>query len=384
MRRRRDTPRPDAAERHAAIGFGFSEIGGEPYWDETAHWEFTLREIEDGIEDPTTELWALCLDLVDRVITDETLLARLKIPENAWDGIAASRRAGEPSLYGRFDLSWEGRGPAKLLEFNADTPTSLFESAVVQWTWLEDGLARGTLPKGADQYNSIHERLIARLPQVSRGRRFHLTAMTASPEDTGTIAYLADCAIAAGLEAEILDIADVGLRDGHFVDLDDRPIETLFKLYPWEWLLAEDFGRSPAMAATRFVEPAWKAILADKGAMALLWDQEPGHPNLLPTFFDDDPRRESLTSYAVKPLFSREGGNVMLIDRGRLLARTEGSYGAEGSVVQQLAPLPDVDGNHMVIGSWIVGDAACGIGLREDAGPVTTDRSRFLPHVIVD
>lgn len=384
MRRRASVPRPDAAERHAAIGFAFSEMGGEPYWDETAHYEFTLAQIENGIEDPSAELAAMCLELVDRVIADEKLLARLKIPEHAWDAIAASRRAGEPTLYGRFDFSWDGRAPAKLLEYNADTPTALFESAVVQWVWLQDGIERGTLAPEADQFNSIHERLIERMAAVVPGRVLHLTGQTVSVEDSGTLAYLADCAIAAGLEAVTLDIAEVGVNGGRFVDLADRPIETLFKLYPWEWIFAEDFGRSPAMAKTRFVEPAWKAILANKGAMALLWDMAPGHPNLLPTFFDDDPRRAGIAAaHAIKPLFSREGANVMLVDHGRLIERTEGTYGAEGSVVQALAPLPVFDGQHVVAGSWIVGEAACGLGLREDAGPVTTDRSRFLPHVIL-
>jgi glutathionylspermidine synthase len=36
-------------------------------------------------------------------------------------------------LYGRFDLAYRGDGPPKLLEYNADTPTALFEAAVVQW-----------------------------------------------------------------------------------------------------------------------------------------------------------------------------------------------------------------------------------------------------------
>lgn len=385
MRRRPFPVRADAAERHASIGFDFAEVGGARYWDESVCWEVSLRRIEDDIEDPTTELAALALDLVDRVVADEKLLARLRIPEHAWDLIAESRRRGDPSLYGRFDFSWDGKGPAKLLEYNADTPTSLFESAVVQWVWLTDAVERGTLPARADQFNSIHERLIERLKQVVRGDHLHLTGMTETQEEAGTLAYLADCAQTAGLGATVLDIADVGLSGERFVDLEERPIETLFKLYPWEWLLAESFGQTPPMRATRFLEPAWKAILSNKGAMALLWEMAPGHPNLLPTFFDDDPNRDRIgPRYAVKPLYSREGGNVMLVDGTRLLARTEGTYGAEGSIVQQLAPLPMVDGNHMVVGSWIVGDAACGMGLREDAGPVTTDRSRFVPHVILD
>ncbi|TBW35254.1 glutathionylspermidine synthase family protein [Siculibacillus lacustris] len=385
MKRLRLRPRPDAAARHAEIGFDFAEIDGTPYWDESVAYRFTLAEIEDDIEAPTAELAALCEDLVDRVVADERLLAKLRLPAASWDAIRASRRRGDPSLYGRFDLVYDGHGPAKLLEFNADTPTALFEAAVVQWTWLSDGLESGFLPAGADQYNSLHEKLIERLRTIVVGGSLHLAGMTGAREDAGTLAYLADCATQAGLAAAVLDVAEIGLSGDRFVDLADRPIDTLFKLYPWEWIFAEDFGRSPGMATTRFVEPAWKAILSNKGMLALLWEAAPGHPNLLPAFFDDDPRRDSLHGrYALKPLYSREGANVMLVDGGRLLQRTEGSYGAEGSVVQALALLPNFDGGHPVLGSWLVGDAPCGLGIREDTSLVTGDRSRFVPHVIAD
>jgi glutathionylspermidine synthase len=376
-------PRPDAAERHRALGFAFAEIDGEPYWEETAVYRFTLDEIERDLEAPTAELWALALDLVDRVIADERLLARLKIPRHAWDLVAESRRRGDPSLYGRFDLAFAGNGPAKLLEFNADTPTSLYEAAVVQWWRLQDGIERGALPADTDQYNSLHERLIARLAEIVASPTLHLAGATESVEDSGTLAYLADCAGEAALAAEILDVAAIGLSDDRFVDLTERPIETLFKLYPWEWLFAEDFGRSPAMRRTRFVEPPWKAILSNKGMLALLWQMAPGHPNLLPAYFDDDPARASLGGdHALKPLYSREGANVVLVEGGRLLARTGGTYGAEGGIVQALCRLPDFAGRHPVIGSWLIGDAPAGIGIREDTALVTGDRARFVPHLI--
>jgi len=35
-----------------------------------------------------------------------------------------------------------------------------------------------------------------------------------------------------------------------------------------------------------------------------------------------------------------------------------------------------------VIGAWIVGDAAAGIGVREDDGVVTRNLARFVPHFI--
>ena len=384
MRRVRLAARPDMAERLRAIDFAFPEIGGEPYWVEDAHYAFDLERIETDVEAPTEALAGLCESLVDRVVADERLLARLRIPEHAWDGIAESRRRGDPSLYGRFDFAYDGRGPAKLLEYNADTPTALHEAAVVQWSWLADQIDRGLLPPRTDQFNSLHERLIERMAVIAPEGRLHLAGQTESVEDTGTLAYLADCAAAAGISATILDIAEIGLSGTRFVDLDERPIDRLFKLYPWEWLFAEAFGRAPAMATTRFVEPPWKAILSNKGILPLLWEMAPGHPNLLPAFFDDDPRVAHLAADHVrKPLFSREGANVDLVVAGVAVERTGGSYGGEGHVVQAACPLPDFDGFHPVLGSWVVGGHACGLGIREDFTRITTDRSRFLPHVIV-
>ncbi len=383
MRRVALPARPDMRERLAAIDFAFPDVGGEPYWVEEAHYAFTLDQIETDIEAPTEVLGKLCESLVDRVIADEKLLARLQIPEHAWDLIAESRRRDDPTLYGRFDFVYDGHGPAKLLEFNADTPTALHEASVVQWMWLTDQIERGKLPEGTDQYNSLHERLVERLRLVVPEGHLHLTGQTESVEDTGTIAYLADCATAAGLGATILDIADVGLNGDRFVDLDERPIDRLFKLYPWEWLFAEEFGRTPAMKTTRFVEPPWRAILSNKGILPLLWEMAPGHPNLLPAFFDGDPRAERLgAGYVRKPLYSREGGNVELVDGRAPVERTGGDYGAEGFVVQAARPLPNFDDFYPVLGSWLVGDQPCGLGIREDFTRITTDRSRFLPHVI--
>ena len=386
MRRFESKPRPDLAKRAADIGFEFSEIEGEKYWDESAYYSFTLREIEEDLEAPTEELAALAREVVARVVGSERLMQQLEVPRPAWDQVAASWKRQDPSLYGRFDFAYDGKGPAKLLEYNADTPTSLFESAVVQWYWMRDLVDRGALPGDADQFNSLHERLIARFREVWPGRYLHLACMHQHVEDSGTIAYLADCAQQAGLEtAPLLDMSDIGVLQGRFADRQDCAIELLFKLYPWEWMFADGFGADPAMAMTRFIEPAWKAVLSNKGLLALLWEAEAGHPNLLPAFFESDPKAETLGQvYARKPLLSREGANVTLYDGANILARTSGDYGAEGYVRQELRLLPDFDGGRPVLGCWLVGDCAAGMGIREDTGPITSNRSRFVPHVILD
>src|SRR5688500_20172567 len=84
----------------------------------------------------------MCRALVERAVADDRLLRVLKIPPAFWNWIAASWKRGDPSLYGGFDLRYDGQGPAKLLEYNADTPTAVFETAVFQWQWLEDAIER--------------------------------------------------------------------------------------------------------------------------------------------------------------------------------------------------------------------------------------------------
>jgi len=385
MQRIACSERDDWRETAEACGFDFHTIDGERYWDERAYYAFTLDEIEQKIEAPTGEIDAMCLELVGRAIRDEDYLKRLKIPETFWSLIAESWERDERSLYGRLDLSFDGSGPAKLLEYNADTPTSIFESAVFQWTWLEQAMERRIIPKAADQYNSIHERLIATWNELGRGRHLHLTGTTGSEEDLGTLAYLEDTAIQAGLTTTIIDIEDIGWRDeGGFVDLTGRDIELVFKLYPYEWMFRDAFGVRLKDAPTRWIEPPWKAVLSNKGILPLLWEMFPGHPNLLPAYFEDDPRaRELGVSYVRKPLYSRDGANVELVSKGVAFAEQQGPYGAEGFVRQALAPLRSFSQQFAIVGSWLVDHTPCGVSIREDASPITGNNSRFLPHAIL-
>jgi len=385
MRRIVCPERDDWRTTAEACGFDFHTIDGERYWDERAFYAFSLDEIERQIEAPTGEIDALCLELVGHAIDDEEYLRRLKIPEAFWPLLSQSWHRDEASLYGRLDLSFDGRGPAKLLEYNADTPTSIFEAAVFQWTWLEQAIERRIAPPRADQFNSIHERLIDAWKKVALGRHLHLTGTTENSEDAGTLAYLEDTARQAGLDTTMIDIEDVGWRDdGGFVDLDNRDIELVFKLYPWEWMFHDEFGGRLLEAPTRWIEPPWKAVLSNKGILPLLWEMFPGHPNLLPAFFEDDPNAAQLgTSYVRKPLYSREGANVTLVSAGATLVQQEGPYGAEGFVRQALAPLPNFSDQYPVVGSWLVDHTPCGLSIREDENPITGNTSRFLPHAIL-
>jgi len=201
----------------------------------------------------------------------------------------------------------------------------------------------------------------------------------------GTLGYLEDTAIQAGVATALIDVAEIGWNDGgSFVDAELRPLELVFKLYPWEWMFDDEFGKRLLAASTRWIEPPWKAILSNKGILPLLWERFPDHPNLLPAFFDDDPNAATLgSSFVRKPLYSREGANVALVSDGVIVVEQEGPYGAEGFIRQALAPLPNFSGQYPVVGSWLVDHAPCGLSIREDENPITGDGSRFLPHAIL-
>jgi glutathionylspermidine synthase len=372
MRRERITPRAGWQGTVEALGFDFHTFGAEPYWDESACYRFEAAEI-DTLEAATAEIHARCLEAVAKVVGKRDF-TRFAIPEPFHALVESSWRDGDPSLYGRMDLSWNGEGDPKLLEYNADTPTALLEASVIQWHWLQD------FNPDYDQFNSIHEKLIERWKAI-RGRlpadgRVYFTGDPDSREDQGTLEYLRDTATQAGLDAVAIAIGDIGWDGTRFVDLDNRTISSLFKLYPWEWMVREEFGQYLARGTVKAIEPPWKMLLANKAILPVLWEMFPEHPNLLAASFE--PGRFA-TDFVKKPLYSREGANVSITSRGATV-EAPGDYGAEGYIWQAYRELPRFDGAYAVIGSWVVGDEPAGIGIREDASPITRDTSRFVPH----
>ena len=387
MQRIKLAPRPDWQAKAEAVGFTWHHDSGQTYWDEAAAYEFSLAEIEDGIEAPTAELHAMCLDLVDEAVKSERLMTQLDIPDAMRDYVADSWKRNEPSLYGRFDFAYDGTGPAKLYEYNADTPTSVYETAVFQWLWLEDQIAAGVLPDGADQFNSLHEKLVERFRAIFPDGGFvHFSSDPDFVEDRQTVRFLEDCAKQGGLEPQFVAIGDIGLNaDGRFVDHENFLIGAMFKLYPWEQMLRDDYARPLPDAEVTVLEPAWKSILSNKGMLPLLWERHAGHPNLLETYFESDPAHTTLgTSYVRKPLFSREGANVELVKDGRTSSVLDGGYGDGAWIRQALHAPPKFDNRYVIVGSWVVGNEPAGIGLREDRGRITRNTSRFLPHYIRD
>ncbi len=371
MERLHSTVRPGHGEKLEAIGLSF--WAWDNYWKEDVCYRFTAAQV-DEIEEATAELHRLCVHAV-RYAIEYGRLDELQIPQEFHAAIKASFEANDFSLYGRFDLAYDGINPPKMLEYNADTPTSILESAVAQWYWMEEVF------KDDDQFNSLHEKLVARWDALPDEPLIHFASIADNEEDWVAITYLMETAVQAGKQAVHLTVDQIGwdARQKIFVDTQGKPIRCLFKLYPWEWMMRESFGAHVAESGTRFIEPLWKSVLSCKGILPLLWELFPNHPNLLEAHFD---RPQGMTAYARKPLFSREGANIEL-HRGGAVAHhsNDGPYGEEGHICQELATLPCFAGMYPVIGSWVVGDEPAGMCIREDVTPITTNMSYFVPHV---
>ncbi|MGW2860439.1 glutathionylspermidine synthase family protein [Streptomyces sp. NPDC001205] len=392
MERHRIQPRPDWQRTVEEQGLiypltRYPDDSLRPYWDESAYYSFTLPEVE-ALEETVEELHAMCLAAAAHIV-EKGRFADLGIMDGRLADLVAEswrRRAELPSLYGRFDLRYDGSGPAKLLEYNADTPTSLVEAASPQWFWMEERFP------GADQWNSLHERLVAawkrQAPLLPPGPvHFAHSDGDELGEDLMTVAYLRETAEQAGLDTEALSVESIGWDDitGRFVDERLRFIRACFKLYPWEWLASDAFGpqvldtldNGGGTGTTCWIEPAWKMLLSNKALLAVLWELYPGHPNLLPAYLDGPRDLASGRGYVAKPLLGREGAGVTVHPPGSGFVRPE-----EACCYQELAPLPDFDGNRVVLGAWVVENESAGLGIRESSGLVTDEYARFVPHVI--
>jgi glutathionylspermidine synthase len=387
-------PRDNWQEKVESVGLVYHTPNDDsmdrPYWDEANAYEFTTAEI-DTLEAAGNEMQTMCLAAAQHII-DNKRYEELGIP---WAAIPAIEWAWEnepPAIYGRFDFSWAGAesGEApKLLEYNADTPTSLLEAAVVQWNWLEE-MPESLVSANRDQFSSIHEKLIAKWKDLDNylSKPVYFAALD-YPEDQLTTVYLRDTAEQAGIPTLQMFMSEIGWNDElqAFLDPNEDQMFSIFKLYPWETMLGEEFGPHAldTYQSVRWIEPIWKMLLSNKGILPILWELYPNHPNLLEAYFDSS---REMTSYVRKPLFSREGANITLVRPDAQPIVTDGPYAGGRTICQALAPevvFEEGNGNlrYPVLGLWMVDQECCGLGIRESAGPITDNLSSFVPHFFV-
>ncbi|APU02393.1 hypothetical protein [Aeromonas phage SW69-9] len=365
-----------------------------PYWSEAmakpVYYSFTKAEQQE-LELAANTLHGMCIDTLRWFFEEASFAQRLRvwdmfnIPENARQMIIDSWDADEWGFYGRFDFIMTKDGP-KMLEYNADTPTILIESSISQWNWF----TQNNFPNHY-QFNEIHESLVNHWADMKKlnGLNGCLNIVaTSQVDDFATIAYIGETAAEAGIPVNVFDISEIQMSDaGRFYDQQDRLMEYCFKLYPWEWMMEDEFGAYAHKSGTRFIEPAWKMMLSNKALLVLLYARYPDCQWLVPAYEEDDFDRLNLFTFenpkwVSKPLLSREGSNVHIFEYGGESEFTDGNYAEEPRIVQQYIEWQEFDGCYPMLGVWMVGDDAVGLGIREDDGRITGNNSRFIPHVV--
>ncbi len=373
MNRIRCRRRNNWQETFLELGFSFSPEGAR--WNEGFCYEFSRREI-DHIEEVTGDLHEMCMAAAGHVIETD-LISRLGIPARHHPLIRESWRDKDRSVCGRMDFVYNGRDEPRLLEYDADSPSGLFESAILQRLWLQD------LFPDCDQFNSLHEKLAGVFKSLSAGNAgrqpFYFTCAGDRPGDFVTAGYLRDIASQSGLDARHISMEDIGYDadSGSFIDPEKNGIRQMFKLCPWERLLARDAGRFLSRKTIRVIEPAWKMVLSCRGLLPVLWEMFPGHPNLLPSYFG--PGRIS-GDCVRKPLLSGKASGTPFNGTSARQEATDGTDRDSGFVYQKMDMLPNFEGSYALVGSWVINTMPAGICIREDDTPITRDSSLIVPH----
>lgn len=386
--------RPNFQEELEKIGFNYWNLpsgpDAKPYWQEGVCYGLSETQV-DKILDATQELHDMSLEMVSTIVKSGDYPDYFSLTDNCKALIEQSWNRGDKSFYGRFDLVFDGKDEIKMLEYNGDTPVSILECSVAQWDYIQQ--AEGIPEPLRIQYNMLDERMIETWKErYEPNTLIHFAASGGfRHEDWGNLTYIMDTALRAGMRVKEIKMQDIGLTDtGVFVDLEDQHIQNCFKLYPWEWMMDEQFGASIHGSETQWLEPAWKMLLSNKAMLVKLWALYKGHPLLLESY-----AHESLVpdgKWAKKAIHGREGSNIFTFEKqgGEIIldALAQGShlvpeYNKWGYMYQKWHKLPVYDGYRPIIGSWVIGDAACGMSIREDKNLVTGNDAFFASHIFV-
>ncbi|MET4107803.1 glutathionylspermidine synthase family protein [Hymenobacter sp. UYP22] len=336
-------------------------------------------------------LYDMLVQAVPDPIPDD-FLQQLGIPVNLWEAVRHSWNDERHwHLYGRFDLAQTPEGP-KLVEFNADTATSIPETAVVQWASL---MAAGR-PAEERQANGLFEGMEGQLRhwrELNPDLAPHLLLvhLPDSAEDETNCAVVAEAARAAGFETahscsvDAMRVAVEGEDRGTWAEVAPNQwqrFEFLFKLVPWE-LLADEEPELTAdlthLLLTRdlvIANPAYALLFQSKALLARLWDVFPHHPLLVEASLRDLPGH-----HVRKPLFGREGQNLTELDGTFTRQEQPGDFADQPQVRQRWLDFPtDAQGRRYQAGVFWAGEA-CAISFRRDVG-IITNLSEFVPHIL--
>ncbi len=341
----------------------------------------------------TNALYDMYVEAAEHVV-ENNLFHEIGIPFNLVDVIKESwENDVHWHLYGRFDLAGGIDGkPIKLLEFNADTPTALFETAIVQWAILKQNDR-----EEESQFNALYEALIdnfkrlvtlqedvSNFEEVYDGWSFLFTSVKGNDEEENTVKLLQHIASEAGYNTEFAYIDEIEFSDEDGIVYNDVNYELWFKLIPWEDIALEESDL--AMLLTNIIKnqkaiifnPAYTLIFQSKGLLKILWDLYPNHPLLLESSFEPLEDQKQVK----KPIFGREGGNVSILDKDiNTIESVAGDYENHKMVYQAYTELAtDTQGLSYQAGVFYAYEA-CGLGFRK-GGKILDNMSKFVGHLV--
>lgn len=350
--------------------------GSTPWWDQDAYYMLDPRE-RDALAEAAEEVHRCCLEAVGRVVA-ERLYSRLRIPpalvpaiEATWE---ASGSGAAGTLYGRIDLAYDGVGPPKFLEYNAESPTSALEADRGQRLWL------AAHDVSEEPFVDLTDAMTARWREIvgpDADRPVVFLRDRSNAIDEAAASFMQGCAEQAGLSCVPLDIDLLAEWLGERPESDVTP--WLFKLIRWDFLLEYVLDHpDELLTKADVVEPPWKAILTSKHILPLLHEMFPAHPNILAAA----ERRDAVRSrYVVrKPARGMAQMNIAVLDGDTIVAQSDGAFDGE-VVYQEYASPADCEGFHPVFGCWIVGAEARGIGVVEFADELFGEH-QWVPHAV--
>jgi glutathionylspermidine synthase len=429
-------PRWQAHIREHAYQADVLSDPAQKYWIEALPEPFAIQfrtDEETAIATATEKLWEMCVAFLDRFFTEaeagevDRRLAQLQIPVAYWEAIKLSWDRTVPvedlSLCTRFDLAVTESGQIKLLEINGETPL-LGAETIYQWNWYVDYKrnhqnSKYPLPSDANQFNDFWDRIAGQWRRIVADYNLKETGISflvdenleedremamqliqilyddVDPDIHVQIVYLRGLRDDAGNEVQ----RGLGLdADGYFVDHVNQRIPVLWKMYDWSDIqndMANDattdvLARQLESGAVKVLEPLWKQVLSNKGALALMWEQfkdSPDREYLLATYFDRDISVEAtgliLGMHVRKPMLGLEGvGTSIDTGVGTLEERDSLGYGKEGLIIQAYIELPQAFGYHYTIGSWVIDGEAAGVIIRGDTSRITGRHCLIIPHIV--
>ncbi|MCM3730831.1 glutathionylspermidine synthase family protein [Fictibacillus nanhaiensis] len=320
------------------------------------------------------------------------------------------------TVIGRID-SIETLEGHKVMEFNSDTPTFIYECFKVNGliskhfesnnpnAGKEDELKRAVRSAILTSYRGL---------KTSHSPNIVFTSHDENIEDKQTVLYLKKL---SGFPSQYIPLDQLIIRKNEgLYDAEGKKIDVLYRqTFPIELLIQdrdvvtdEEIGLHLTDLVIQnklaIINPPSAFLLQSKAVLAVIWGlheeralyfTEEEHEWIaryfLPTYLEPDLFLENNEMFVQKPVFGREGDTVRIFDeKGRLLDQDKHTtYEQYTSVYQKYVPLPTmkfqsqkgtIEG-HRMTGTFIINGQPSAFGYRV-GNRITDNLSYFLPSAL--